>query len=87
MDKTERDDMTFEQWQTYWYKLNRDIFGEGEAKKWLKQNLNHHTILKQLWIEYGFKTYGDYRKWELTHIEERNAYFRERGDHSYDRKV
>lgn len=83
MDKTERDHMTFEQWQTYWYNLHRDLFGERVAKEWLKENLNHHTIMKMLWTEKGFKTYGDYRKWEENHIEERNEYFRQRGD-SYD---
>lgn len=80
MDKTERDHMTFEQWQTYWYNLHRDLFGERVAKEWLKENLNHHTIMKMLWTEKGFKTYGDYRKWEENHIEERNEYFRQRGD-------
>lgn len=83
MDKYERDYMTFEQWQTYWYNLHRDLFGERVAKEWLKENLNHHTIMKMLWTEKGFKTYGDYRKWEENHIEERNEYFRQRGD-SYD---
>lgn len=84
MARYETDDMTFERWQTYWYSLNKDIFGEGEANKWLKRNLNHHTIMKKLWIDKGLKTYGDYRKWEAEHIEERNDYFRKRGDTYYD---
>ena len=77
------DNLTFEQWQTHWYNLHRDLFGERVAKEWLKENLNHDTIMKMLWTEKGFKTYGDYRKWEENHIEERNEYFRQRGD-SYD---
>lgn len=73
------DDLTFEMWQAEWYRLNRDLFGEREANRWLKANLNHHTILKKLWIEKGFKTYGEYRVWETEHIAERNAYFEARG--------
>ena len=81
------DSLTFEQWQTHWFNLHRELFGEREAMNWLKDNLNHHTIMKQLWIDKGFKTYGEYRKWECNHIDERNEYCRKRGDRSYDRKV
>lgn len=79
--------MTFEQWEMSYYKIHLELFGKREADKWLSDNLTHHTVLKELWMEKGFKTYGEYEAWEKDHIAERNAYCHAKGDYSYDRKV
>lgn len=71
--------MNFEQWQMSYYKIHLALFGKREADQWLSDNLVHHTILKELWIEKGFKTYGEYAEWEKEHIKERNEYFKKKG--------
>lgn len=73
------DDMTFEEWQAYWHRTYAQLFGKGDADKWLKDNLTRDTIMKELWIKKGFKTYGQYRQWETTHAQERNEFFERRG--------
>lgn len=68
--------MTLEQYQAYWYRKYAEVFGKHEADQWLRDNLAHHTAMKQLWIQKGFKTVGEYDDWEKDHIEERNEFFR-----------
>lgn len=77
-------DLSFEQWEMHYYRIHKELFGKKEADQWLSDNLGHHTVLKELWMEKGFKTYGEYSEWEKDHIQERNEYCRKRGDRSYD---
>lgn len=73
------DEMTFEEWQAHWYRVHVQLFGKGEADKWLKDNLARDTVFKEMWIQYGIKTYGQYRQWETTHLKERNEFYERRG--------
>lgn len=79
-------DMTFEEWQMYWYKKNIEVFGKHQADVWLMEDLKHDTALKELWIAKGIKTIGEYEAWEKDHIQERNEFFKKKGI-DYDRKV
>jgi hypothetical protein len=68
------EDMTLEEYQKYWYDRYFELFGKGAADKWLKDNLNHHTALKALWIAKGFRTVGEFESWEKGHAEERDEF-------------
>lgn len=84
---SEFENMTLEQYEKYWLDKQIAILGSVEAKKLQSETRNHYLIMKQLWMSKGFKKYGEYERWGKDHKAERNAYFRERGDNSYDRKV
>ena len=73
------DEMTFEEWQAYWYRKNEEIFGEAKAREFMLQDLEKDTAMKELWMAKGFKTVGEYVTWEKDHMEERNEFFRKRG--------
>ena len=73
------DDMTLEQFESYWFNKSAELFGIGFAKKMQAEKRNHYLIMKQLWIAKGIKTHGEYTKWEKEHIEERNKFFEEHG--------
>lgn len=69
-------DLTFEEYQRFWYRRYKDMFGERTADKWLYDNLSHHTALKVLWVRYGFHTVGEFKAWEKDHKDEYEEFMR-----------
>lgn len=92
MNDSDLSGMSLEEYEMYWYRLRMQIFGSKNANDWLKANRNSHLIMKQLWMEKGFKTYGEFEEWDVDHRAERNEYFRKRGvdlsiKEDYDGKI
>ena len=67
-------DMTIDEYLTYWHKLNIALFGAEEAMKIWEHDRKRNQALKKLWISKGFNTYAEFEAWERTHIAEKNAF-------------
>ena len=62
----------------YWYEIRKKLFGEEEARQWVKDNTPRYELISKICESKGFTTWSEYTEWEREHIEERNRIFGER---------